>query len=91
MTRMLPELRGLSYTERLEALGITALETRRLRGDLIEVFKIVKGFKILTERFFQEALGNRRGYSEKLQKSVLIGLMFVDFHLAKELSITGMH
>ena len=25
-------------------LGITTLETRRLRGDLIEVFKIFKGF-----------------------------------------------
>ena len=44
MTRMLPELRGLSYPERLKALGVTALETRRLGGDLIEMFNIVKGF-----------------------------------------------
>ena len=43
MTRMLPELKGLSYPKRLKALGITTLETRRLRGDLIEVFNIVKG------------------------------------------------
>ena len=35
---------GLTYEERLSKLGITTLETRRLRGNLIEVFKIFKGF-----------------------------------------------
>jgi len=49
---MLPELRGLSYPERLKALGITALETRRLGGDLIEVFKIVKGFLNIDRKIF---------------------------------------
>ena len=29
---------GLTYEERLSKLGITTLETRRLRGNLIEVF-----------------------------------------------------
>ena len=33
---MIPELRDLSYDER----GLTTLETRRSRGDQIEVFKI---------------------------------------------------
>jgi len=66
MPRMLPELRGLSYPERLKALGVTALDTGRL-DDLIEVFKIVKGFVNIDRKiFFQEALSNRRGHSEKL-------------------------
>jgi len=52
MPRMLPELRGLSYPERLKALGIITLETRRLRGDLIEVFKIVKGFVNIDRKIF---------------------------------------
>ena len=34
----------LTYEQRLRRLDITTLETRRLRGDLIEVFKIIKGF-----------------------------------------------
>ena len=39
-TKHFPELRDLSYEERLTECGLTTLETRRLRGDQIEVFKI---------------------------------------------------
>jgi len=31
------------YEDRLRMLGLTTLETRRLRGDFIEVFKFFKG------------------------------------------------
>jgi len=45
MTGMLPDLKNICHNpERLEILGLTTLESRRLSGDLIEVFKIVKGF-----------------------------------------------
>jgi len=54
MTRMLPDLKNMSYPERLKILGLTTLESHRVRGDLIEVFKIVKGFLLirLTGIFF---------------------------------------
>ena len=38
-TKMIPELRELSYEERLKECGLTTLETRRLRGDQIEVLR----------------------------------------------------
>ena len=39
------ELRDLSYENRLLQCGLTTPETRRLRGDQIEVFKIVNGYE----------------------------------------------
>jgi len=50
--RMLPDLKNMSYPERLKILGLTTLEYRRLRGDLIEVFKIVKGFHNIDRNIF---------------------------------------
>jgi ribonuclease P/MRP protein subunit RPP40 len=46
-TKLKPELRHLDYRERLKALNLTTLEIRRLRGDLIQVFKIMKGFEVV--------------------------------------------
>ena len=37
-------LEKLTYKERLDRLGLTTLEDSRLRGDMIEVFKILSGF-----------------------------------------------
>ena len=36
-TQLMIKDRNLSYSERLNRLNITTLETRRLRGDLIQV------------------------------------------------------
>ena len=52
----------MGYEKRLKILGLTTLETRRLRGDLIEVFKILKGYKM----FFDMSQSNLRGHSLKL-------------------------
>ena len=38
-TKIINGFNNLSYEQRLAAIGLTTLETRRLRGDLIEVFK----------------------------------------------------
>lgn len=45
-------MRGKSYEQRLRELDIHSLETRRLRGKLIEVFKILNKFDNIDYRQF---------------------------------------
>ena len=42
--RAMTDVRGNSYEEKLERIGLTTLKERRVRGDLIETFKVLKGF-----------------------------------------------
>ena len=44
-TKMVIELRAMEYEERLGVLGLTTLENRRKRGDLIQIYKIHKGIE----------------------------------------------
>ena len=67
-TRMIPELHGKTYEHRLATVNLTTLETRRLRGDLIEMFKILKGFDKVTLPITTNILSNLRSHSLKLFK-----------------------
>ena len=52
-TKLIPGLRDLIlYEERLNECGLTTLETRRLRGGQIEVFKILNGYENIDSNFF---------------------------------------
>ena len=42
-TKMVPELAGLTYEERLRVMNLPTLEQRRERGDLIQVYKLMNG------------------------------------------------
>ena len=48
VTRLPKTLRKASYEERLDRMGLTTLEKRRERGDLIELFKISRGADDIT-------------------------------------------
>ena len=68
-TKMVDGFKDLTYEQRLRRLNITTLETRRLRGDLIEVFQIVKGFYNVDFRnFFHLSITGLRGHSLKIFK-----------------------
>ena len=69
-TKMIPEIRDLSYESRLLQCGLTTLETRRLRGDQIEVFKIANGYEDVDRNmFFKLKEGSRtRGHKAALVK-----------------------
>ncbi len=46
-TRLDPSLRCLSYENRLEILKLTTLHTRRIRGDLIQAYKIINNIDVV--------------------------------------------
>ena len=53
-TKLIQGYSNKSYEERLKLLELTTLETRRTRGDLIEVFKIIKGIDRIESNIFFE-------------------------------------
>ena len=53
-TKLDSDLKDKSYENRLRILNLKTLETIRLRGDLIEVYKIFKGFDNLDPTVFFE-------------------------------------
>jgi len=68
-TRMFTELKGKDYYERLRYLNLYTLEERRNRQDLIEVFKMYKGFtKINVCELFKKDLSfnSTRGHGSRI-------------------------
>jgi len=61
--------KSLSYSDRLQKFGLTTLETRSLRGDLTEVFKMFKFFdNIALNDFFKLSSTTLRGHTLKIYK-----------------------
>ena len=68
-TRMMANDKNLSYYDRLKKFGLTTLETRRLRGDLIEVYKLFKGYDDVDFNvFFKLSSTHLRGHELKIYK-----------------------
>ena len=72
-TKLIPGLRDLGYEERSTkgmSRGLTTLETRRLRVDQIEVFKILNGYENIDANLFFEIKESKitRGHNFTLVK-----------------------
>ena len=69
-TRLIPQLRTLPYSERLKELNMFSLEQRFIRGDLIEVYKIISNLdNIKSHNLFTFNDNSRtRGHEFKLNK-----------------------
>uniref|UniRef100_A0A670JAM0 Reverse transcriptase domain-containing protein n=1 Tax=Podarcis muralis TaxID=64176 RepID=A0A670JAM0_PODMU len=69
-TKMIKGLETMPYEERLRELGMFSLEKRRLRGDMIAMYKYIKGCHIEEgERLFSAAPEKRtRSNGSKLQE-----------------------
>jgi hypothetical protein len=75
-TKMVRGISHLDYEERLRECGLTTLERRRTRGDLIETFKIIRnGETTSASRFFQiQESSSLRGNQFKIFKKRVQGL-----------------
>ena len=69
-TRQVPQLRGLSYEDRLRKLQLPTLRYRRLRGDMIETYKLLHDIydPILPKLLDPVEKSMTRGHSFKLPK-----------------------
>ena len=69
-TKLIPNLRSLPYKDRLVALGLPSLYYRRRRGDMLQVYKILKGIdRLESNQFFTLAdMSSTRGHSLKIVK-----------------------
>jgi ribonucleases P/MRP protein subunit RPP40 len=68
-TKMVKGLEHVGYGQRLKIIGLQYLEDRRLRGDIIETYKIVRGKeKVNASQFFMfnEVKHDLRGHKFKL-------------------------
>ena len=71
ITKLVPKLRHHEYKDRLKALNLTTLEYRRKRADVIQIFRMIKGFDNLNQKDFFEIDTNSRtrGHRYKIIKT----------------------
>ena len=69
-TKLISECAGLTYNNRLDRTNLITLEKRRMRGDLIQVFKLLKGIDKIDYNNFFQLTGNSktRGHRFKIVK-----------------------
>lgn len=69
LTKIPAELKDLPYEQRLERLNLPTLQKRRLRGDLIETYKIITGHYKCSMDFYTFSENQQlRGHNKKLVK-----------------------
>jgi len=67
-TKLIKRYRNMAYCDRLNKTGLISMEKSRVRGDFIQVFKILKGVdKLDYSNFFEIQTSSRtKGHNYKL-------------------------
>ena len=71
--RMIRQIRNVSgtYEEKLVKLGLTTLQNRRIRGDCIETFKMLKGFSNVDHSTWFNLMSRTSGPQTRLSSDPL--------------------
>ena len=70
-TRMIPNLKDMSYLDRLKKLNLFSLAYRRRRGDLIQVFKLLHSIdNVNYTHIFELNPSITRGHAPKAEKKI---------------------
>ena len=73
-SKIVSEMSHLQYTDILKFLGLPTLEYRRLRADMIQVYRIIHGIDNLNiNTFFQFNPSSTRGHNYKLDLGWILG------------------
>ena len=88
-TRWVPELRGLSYEERLKRLNLPSLEERRTRGALITLYKFKTGMMVTDNQSFlrfndRGTRGNNNKITQKSGAKDVRKYFFPDLDITKK-------
>ena len=83
-TKLVPEIRNKGYARRLEDLGLFTLEQRRLRGQLIETFKILRGISAVEPSdYFTLSVNPTRNHGWKVVPPRFTTAVLQNFMLVK--------
>lgn len=83
-TKLVPSIRNKGYPRRLADLGLFTLEQRRLRGQLIETFKLLRGFTGLDPAsLFQLSENQTRNHGFKVVPPRFNTVLYRDFPTVK--------
>jgi len=75
-TKLVHGIENWKYDDRLKFLGLTRLDKRKIRSDLVETFKILNGFYNINEGLlFDLDDGGRRGHEKKLFKRNFVWIL----------------
>ena len=88
-TKLVPSLREKEYEERMKELDLYPLVVRRVRGDLIETFKILSGFEDIDASMFSVVKTTTRGHSKKVFKKRLTKDLNLRKHFFSQRVVTG--
>ena len=70
-TKLVPNLKNLTYSERLKKLNLPTLKYRRIRGDMINVYKILNSNNADSNKLLplNKSKYKTRGHDRKLEKN----------------------